>query len=655
MKIAKFMKSILLFAALGMLVTGCGASTPLPEGDGYVDVLPSTMDDGVFLQAFNWKYNQVLENLPTLADQGFKGVQLSPVQKAKSNGSQWAFLYQPVSFSVAETSPLGTKEELSNLCTEAEKYGIDIIVDVVANHMATTGKRDETTKLPIVDPEVEQYEPYIYNNQTECFHQLTTAVGSGGETQVYPYGVLPDLNTGNEYVQSRVRSFLYECIDLGVDGFRFDAAKHIETPDDPNYPSDFWPNTLVKAKEYYKEKTGHDLYAYGEILGGLGTGRSDMSIYTKYMKITDDGYIGQVNGGISSNAELVASSDFTKKAPANQLVTWVYSHDSYEKTNATAESQYRRLSRQWAVIASRKDSNAMFLAAPDDDKTVGVIGSYDFELPIFGAINRFHNRFAKAEENIFAIEKENVFINERYTADSFGAIAVNVKPSSGLNKSLTFDKLEDGEYFDQVTNRLITIKDKKASITFDETGVAVLTKTNNSQRPTISVNNKSCDFQGSITININVNHSENTYYQIDGGEKVEFNSSTSVVINKDGTTRVLVHAEKSGLVVERMYVYKKINITGNGFNILNLNPSYLTDYELYYWAWPEKGSGKWFKEYTVVNGNLIIDFPSNMSKFLLAIFKKGYSVKNVNSWDSSVIKQTGDIDIKTGYYDASDF
>ena len=34
-------------------------------------------------------------------------------------------------------------------------------------------------------------------------------------------------------------ALLKECIDAGIDGFRFDAAKHIETPEDPNFASSF--------------------------------------------------------------------------------------------------------------------------------------------------------------------------------------------------------------------------------------------------------------------------------------------------------------------------------------------------------------------------------------------------------------------------------
>ena len=231
------------------------AETP----DTYVDALPSATADGTILHAFCWKYSDIESQLPYIARAGYKSVQLMPVQVPKSSGSSWWAYYQPLAFRIADgdESPLGTKAELSELCTKAETYNISIIADIVFNHMANISDKDlEEDKTPKVSPIVETYEPYIYQHRNDAenptFHHNPNAEGSGAETQVYPYGGLPDLNTANTYVQGRALDLLKECIDVGIDGFRFDAAKHIESPEDPQYPSDFWPNTLGKAKEYYR-------------------------------------------------------------------------------------------------------------------------------------------------------------------------------------------------------------------------------------------------------------------------------------------------------------------------------------------------------------------------------------------------------------------
>lgn len=38
---------------------------------------------------------------------------------------------------------------------------------------------------------------------------------------------LPDLATGSEYVRTKIADFMNYLIDLGVAGFRVDAAKHM--------------------------------------------------------------------------------------------------------------------------------------------------------------------------------------------------------------------------------------------------------------------------------------------------------------------------------------------------------------------------------------------------------------------------------------------
>lgn len=45
----------------------------------------------------------------------------------------------------------------------------------------------------------------------------------------------PDLDTGNSYIQNRIKNLLIDCINQGADGFRFDAAKHIEIPSSAEY------------------------------------------------------------------------------------------------------------------------------------------------------------------------------------------------------------------------------------------------------------------------------------------------------------------------------------------------------------------------------------------------------------------------------------
>ena len=664
-----FLSSLTVLFAVA--ISACGGNSPSePSGpveetpDGYIDVLPEN-NEGNILQAFCWTYNQIKENIPAIAEAGFKVVQTSPVQEPKSGGSRWEFFYQPLSFSIATNSSLGTKAELQEMCEVAESYGVSIICDIVFNHMANISDTDvEPDHTPKVYPEVANYEPYIYEHRNDSgesatFHHNTSATGSGAITQNYPYGGLPDLNTANPYVQERCLSLLKECIDVGVDGFRFDAAKHIETPSDPEYASDFWPNVLGEAKRYYTQKTNQELIAYGEILNDVD-GNRKISFYTEYMKVTDNSYISDVK--ISSlakdNALKAVNADYGKKTDASNLVIWAESHDDYASSpNAhLSESRMRRLH---AVLSGRKDAVTMMLARPNGDVMIpGEVGSHAFEDLYIAAINRFHNRYIKANEDQHAEVGSGLYINERYTDDSAGVMLVNFAGAEE-DVNVKFHHLGTGVYYNQVTGEKVTVRNNKAKITFDKTGVTILTMSNNMPRPKIDISDYGSSFVGSKEITIGTQNATSAYYTINGGEHIELPASKKItigdVVDANNQVTIFMHAENSAYSTERSYVFTKINLIPGGFNIVNLNPTYLTDYDLYYWHWGSSNRGQWSNNFTVQDGVVLINFPQGSTSFLLAIMPKGHVIPDINEWDNAVLKQSGDISISDGFYNAANF
>ena len=651
-----------LLACFAFSMTACpNNDKPIEETpDGYVDVLPEN-NDGNILQAFNWTYNQIKDNLPAIAASGFKVVQTSPVQQPKSGGPAWYSFYQPVSFSIGTNSPLGTKTELEELCSTAETYGIAIICDIVFNHTANIADGElESDGTPKVCPEVELYEPYLYQHRNDAtnptFHHNKNASGSGAITQYYAFGDLPDLNTGNSYVQERCLSLLKECIDAGVDGFRFDAAKHIETPTDPQYASDFWPNVLGAAKTYYHEQTGKDLITYGEILNDVDGGRT-IDAYTRYMKVTDNSYITKINAAsVSGKAEKAVEAEFTKGTAPSNIVTWVESHDTY--VDSSNHVSNRKTARQFAIISSRKDAVAMYLARPSANNEVGTVGDYFFEEEVVAMGNRFHNRFIGYEEHESA--HDFVYVNERYQKEgkTCGALLVSL---SGVGEiDIKFSHMQDGIYYDQLTGEKVTIRNKKAHVKFDERGIMVLTMSKHELRPVVEISQRDASFAGSMNVTINVQNATYAAYKINGGEEVTFTGSVTVslgsVIDANNMIHLDVIVNNSEFSTERHMHYRKVTLIDGYFNVVNLKANYLTDYELYYWAWGNSGGSTWLKDYTVQDGIVLIDFShTSYTAFLLAVFPKDYTVTNIHEWDSHLIKQSGDIPTNGTFYDASNF
>ncbi|MBQ7700392.1 MAG: hypothetical protein IJT49_08640 [Clostridia bacterium] len=640
----------------------CGAKLPEFEdfADNYVDALPENAEDGLTLHAFNWTYKQITANLQSIKNAGFKNVLTMPVQQPKSGGASWWAFYQPLSMSVGDASSLGTKEDLKELCDKAEALGICILADIVANHMATTddeGKEPDGT--PAVSPFVEAYEPVLYNNRNTdtdgngvTFHHNKNAAGSGSETQYYAYGNLPDLNTSNKYVQDRVLSLLKECIDIGIDGFRFDAAKHIETSSDPNYPSDFWENTLDMAKDYYKEKTGKNLYAYGEILGSP-SGR-DLSCYTCRMLVTDDGYGGRIKNALTSkDPQLFIDAELKTNDPKT-LIAWVESHDEY----VTSNTHYSdiRIAKIWSVIAAKKGLGGLYLARPTDELTVGQIGSYAYESEYAAVSNRFHNRFYDAES--FESADGDCYINEKIKDNDQGALILNVGTvDTEKTVSVSVPHLDDGNYYDALTGNKAVVYNRKAYIKFEANGLAILTRSK-SLHPQIEISDRDCSFAGEKTVTVSVKNAQEAYYIFNNEDaKTQIEGKADVTVSdhvENGVCLLKIYLKNGNNVYERTFTYKKTELKGDLFNVINLDGKYLSDYEVYIWSW---SPGRWSKDYTVQDGVLLVD-TEGMTGFLIAVFEKGYEVTDINNWDKNVIKQSTDIKgdaLKAGFADMSGF
>ena len=658
---------VLLVCLLIFSLTDCSCKkNKIPEfedfEDSYTDSLPENAEDGLTLHAFNWTYHEIMVNLENIHNAGFKNVLTMPVQQPKGGGSAWWAFYQPLSFSIGDNSVLGSKEELQQLCAEAEKYGICILADIVVNHMATTddeGKEADGT--PMVYPAVADYEPVIYANRNEdtdgtglTFHHNKNASGSGADTQYYAYGNLPDLDTSNAFVQERVLALLTECIDAGIDGFRFDAAKHIETASDPDYPSEFWENTLEKAKQYYQEKTGKNLYVYGEILNAP-SGRS-LSNYTQYMRITDDGYAAQFKNAFASKDPQKILNAALKTDDASQLIAWVESHDEYVTTNTHYSDV--RVAKYWSIIAAKKDLGGLYLARPTEELTVGQIGSYAFESEYVAVGNRFHNRFYDAES--YESASETCYVNEKIQPEDQGALILNVgdvDPEQTVK--VPVPHLADGNYYDALTGSKVVVSDHTAYVQFEANGMAIITRTKDIH-PQLEISDRDCAFVGDKEVSLKVRNCDEAYYYFNDNaeDKHEINETAVIRLmdyTEDGTVNLHVYLRKGVNEFEQTFTYTQVQLIEGKFNVINLPEKYLNgDYELYIWSWDP---GTWSQDYEIQDGVLLVD-TTGMTGFLIAVFEKGYEVRNLKNWDSNVIKQSSDIKgelLKQGFFDMSGF
>lgn len=541
--------------------------------------LRDKVGDGVMLHAFNWSYNTIKENLPAIAAAGYTTVQTSPVQQPKDYSTsgdvtgQWWKLYQPISFHIAKESWLGTKDDLKSLCDEADKYGIKIICDIVSNHIANA----DETRPDSVSNQVKKYEPEFYKKR-RTYTRTYKGDANDSSVQAVVQGHVskcPDLVTNDTAVQTYIINLLKECIDCGVDGFRFDAAKHIETEDDGEYASDYWKNITTSASSYYTQKTGDDLYIYGEILNNCGADRS-YSSYTKYINVTDnrtgDAVLYNVTKGKASTA---TNAKYKSGVAASNAVLWAESHDTYEGSSGssgfsnTADVSDENVVKAWAIVASRKDSTALFFARPGTALMGGVSTDTTYKSTAVSEINKFHNLFVGQSEKLGSSG------DIAYVARGTSGIVLSNCKGTNASVSISGTGLADGKYTDTVSGAEFTVANGVLTGSIGKTGVAVVYNGTTTPKAINSV--ESGSFRGdTMTLTLSLENATSGTYCLDDSTPVKFTGTTSIRIGSDykpGETINLTVTATDGVKTSSMaYKYTKSTAQESGVYVF-FNPA----------------------------------------------------------------------------------
>lgn len=594
----KQIKLIIGIILILVFTAGCGnAAAPgnvtTPEDTTTENIksdygLAERICDGAILHCWNWSYNNIKEHMQEIAQAGFTSVQTSPVQQPKdytyedkvytnvgipdgtgAGSGQWWKLYQPVSFSICDNgqSYLGTKQEFTDMCTEAEKYGVKVIVDVVANHLGNiTGWKNSMSDI---SSQVGEYwnedmmtdESYWHINDIQCWM-------SDGRKDITQGTVgMPDLNTSDRRVQEMVLDFLKECVDCGADGFRFDAAKHIETPDDDSsFASDFWPNVINGIREY----ADRELFIYGEILNTPGDDFS-ISAYTKYMSVTDsatgDNRRNDVRYG---NAASAANTGYSYEP--SKCVVWNESHDTYVGAGSSYLATDKMIKQTWAIIASRKDATPLFLARSYYSKDIvdengnkkstaslvqtnmGDVGTMTFSDPSVAAVNNFKNYFIGQSEHVAS--QDSIVYIER---GSSGAVIVNLAGTGTV--SLKAYSIKDGVYTDRVTGGTFTVENGyiRGEITCTD-GIAVIYETETVPYAELSVQGGTIS-DDYVDVTVKLVNAEKGTYRIGDGEVTEFTGEVRIVIGNTidygESVKLTVTAADSSQTCVYRHIYNK--------------------------------------------------------------------------------------------------
>lgn len=468
------------------------AMLPRQMDDAYKLGLPGRIGDGVILHCFQWKLTDIIDELPAIAKAGFKAIQTSPMQRNVRVGDVWYDVYRPYDYRFIDNG-LGSRDDMRRLCAEASRYGIDVIVDVVANHGTCT---------------YEEYDPWWNDNGRMAWGKTISWGNRWSETHE-ALGEYGESNSDDPDVQARTRNYILELKGLGVKGLRWDAAKHIALPSEG---CDFWKNVL----------TVPGIWSYGEILGTPAEHPELLKEYARYMSFTNP-------GGSASNTNTYEWLGI----PMSSQVLWVESHDTF--SNDTGGSQtiaQDEIDRRWALTAAREGATALYFSRPNfggkDNILVGTKGAVDFSAPEVAAANHFHNVMAGMPETMLWLEDG--------VAAVYRVKGVVITRSGGAGPvEIPMGNLDpDGVYEDEVSGKKFSVSNGKlCGHIASEIGVAVLYdyKGESVSDPRVEMTPLVEAFSKSTCeITLRAFNCSSASYSVDGSVPVEFRGYTSFMI-----------------------------------------------------------------------------------------------------------------------------
>lgn len=345
-------------ASLLLLALAAACTTPTDNGPPAVNpgttppppvvrpTLPSnyvptgrTAAGEVSVQLFEWAWADVARECELrLGPDGYKAALVSPPQE-HITGTQWWTRYQPVSYSLAQNRS-GTRAQFTDMVSRCATAGVDIYVDAVINHM-TAGNGTGTNNTV--------YTKYNYPGLYAAtdFHPACGINDWTSPAQVQDCELvgLSDLATGSASVQAKIVAYLADLVDIGVRGFRIDAAKHIQPVELDSIVTKL--NRAVLAAGDARPYLFHEVIDMGDAgvratdyfgVGFVGGSGSDISEF-KYRGIRDK-FMGN---GAQKVAELSTFSQANwGLIPTDKSLVFLENHDTQRSGGVTWDDWERQ-------------------------------------------------------------------------------------------------------------------------------------------------------------------------------------------------------------------------------------------------------------------------------------------------------------------------
>ena len=320
-----------LFPALILLsfLSACASPSPIPVPPTQASINPDAWwRTAVFYEIFVRSYydtngdgigdfNGITAKLDYLQDLGITALWLMPIHPSPSYHGYDVTDYYAVN------PEYGTMDDFKNLLAEAHKRDMRIIIDLVINHTSSQHPWFVDAHASL-ESEYRNYYLWADSPGAGNWHQ-----GQHGYYYGFFWDGMPDLN----YTNPTVTAAMYKINDywlneVGVDGFRIDAVKHLIEQDGKLENT---PATHSWLKDYYKtyEESNPKSYTIGEV---YGAGSSVIKQYTGteldhiFNFEMASGIMGSVRGG--ANSGIVSAMKFAlMDMPDFNYATFLTNHD----------------------------------------------------------------------------------------------------------------------------------------------------------------------------------------------------------------------------------------------------------------------------------------------------------------------------------------
>jgi len=246
-----------------LLIDRFAVGTPERQGLGFVRFNPACP-----FSAHGGDLTGIQAQLDYLSELGVGALILSPLYLNAADGYHG---YHPLHL-LAMDPRYGDLAGMRALVAGAHARGIAVLLDVLVNHLADVMAWRRTPagyrgRFHFDDGELTPPPLPVELSDPGFFHDP----GGTGLIETPLFGFLADWRTEHSYVRKHLIAHLkYWIAETGIDGFRFDAVRHVEL--------DFWQGCLAELQRYCRAVGKADFLFIGEHAGHLS---GDVGYYSR--------------------------------------------------------------------------------------------------------------------------------------------------------------------------------------------------------------------------------------------------------------------------------------------------------------------------------------------------------------------------------------